>query len=141
MSDFIEKLMDELEKAKRIAYEYECSSQYEATQKVVVDYEDVVEIINRYAEEYKQDLNKNKQDWIACSERIPELHEEVLVTQFFDDSEHYNVTNASLISTLDGSGRVRWCSYDHFIDYVIAWQPLPQPYKEVQDDRVYERFN
>ena len=73
---------------------------------------------------------KSSNYWISCSEKLPELHEEVLVTQFFDDSEHYNVTNASLISTLDGSGRVRWCSYDHFIDYVIAWQPLPQPYKE-----------
>lgn len=84
-----------------------------------------------------KEIEENHNGWIPCSERLPKITEEVLVTQFFEDSGHHNVTNASLILMLDGSGRVRWCCYDHFITHVIAWQPLPQPYH--RRESMYDR--
>ena len=116
MNEFIEKLIGRLEE-KVVNRTFD-----ESIKTKNLAYKEAIEIVNQLAEEYNN-------SWIPCSERLPELHEEVLVTQFFEDSERYNVTNASLISMLDGSERVRWCSYDHFITHVIAWQPLPAPYQ------------
>lgn len=56
MKKFIEKLIGRLEEEKRIAYEYESSSQYEATQRDVVDYEDIIEIVKELAEEFDGDF-------------------------------------------------------------------------------------
>jgi len=64
--------------------------------------------------------------WIPCSERLPEEATNVLVTQDF--GEHQNVTEASYIDNLHGIKF--WCCYDHKIDNVVAWQPLPEPYLE-----------
>lgn len=70
--------------------------------------------------------------WIPCSERLPELRHDVLLTVFFH--EKWNVTegyrqdgefmfwnHGRLDSVLDEENRV------------IAWMPKPEPYKEVTE--------
>ena len=60
-------------------------------------------------------------EWIPCSERLPEIHDEVLVTA------HGEVSIAWLY--LDGEWRSNDMPQQMFKD-IIAWMPLPEPYRE-----------
>ena len=67
--------------------------------------------------------------WIPCSERLPDVPEGI------EDSEcpEFNVTikGAELATTLKYAPDGTWFNDDGEIYNVIAWQPLPEPYKEV----------
>ena len=80
--------------------------------------------------------------WIPCSEGLPE----VSINPITNDYVKYNVT---IKSRLDGktvydtrqygfgeaSGGKHWLYGGQIMDaYVIAWQPLPEPYKEGLSD-------
>lgn len=60
------------------------------------------------------------QQWIPCSEWLPEYGESVLC--YFGTDEDFGVNH--IIDEEDGE----W-----FIDGVTAWMPLPEPYKEESD--------
>lgn len=60
--------------------------------------------------------------WIPCSERLPEEGGEYLVT-----AEDYTTEVIVLSYDADASD---WSDYfDNMYDEVIAWMPLPEPYK------------
>lgn len=64
------------------------------------------------------------QRWIPCSERLPDMHDEVLVTA------RGEVSIAWLY--VDG----KWRSNDMpqpMLRDIIAWMPLPEPYKGEQE--------
>jgi hypothetical protein len=87
---------------------------------------DVVNFIERYKE-------KNNNGWIPCSERLPRDYEEVLadVRGIGFDS----LKDAEMVGYFKEKGK--WF-YSHGMQYlvdggktrVIAWQPLPEPFKE-----------
>lgn len=60
--------------------------------------------------------------WIPVTERLPEKHEEVLVT----------VTKEIVIAWiyLDGRWRSNDCPETYLNDHITAWMPLPEPYRE-----------
>lgn len=60
-------------------------------------------------------------NWISCSERLPDMHDEVLVTA------RGEVSIAWLYA--DGKWRSNDMPQPMFRD-IIAWMPLPAPYKE-----------
>ena len=60
------------------------------------------------------------QKWIPCSERLPENDEDVLTTNGIG-------INICWIDTDDHKWRLR--NDDYIMDSVIAWMPLPEPYK------------
>ena len=64
--------------------------------------------------------------WIPCSERLPEENEEVLVCDVDGTMEVCDLE-------MFGGGRgLKWTDksgYECWLD-VIAWMPLPKPYKE-----------
>ena len=67
--------------------------------------------------------------WIPCSERLPEEGRKVLVTDIF------GVYVGEFIDAEENWGG------EHFVNEhgmqsksVIAWMPLPEPYKEVEKD-------
>ena len=68
------------------------------------------------------------QQWISCNERLPEEDDDYLVT--VDDEDARFVAECSYDSIFG------WGFYsdvgDEFLEIsnVIAWQPLPEPYKE-----------
>ena len=68
-----------------------------------------------------------QQRWIPCSERLPEESEEVLTYSL----NGYIEINS--IETYDGTTvwenqHGDWTDFDE----VVAWMPLPEPYKDVQ---------
>lgn len=78
-----------------------------------------VEIIKQVSEEYNN-------GWIPCSERLPEEQGLYLI--------QYNKNNIKVAYydyNTQGTYRAWWIDYTQATN-VIAWQPLPQPYKEEQ---------
>ena len=73
-------------------------------------------IVQEVAEEYNN-------SWIPCSERLPEESGEYLTWVGYDGDRF------RAIDEIDCDGIIKeWnCSTDYKI---IAWQPLPEPYKE-----------
>ena len=73
-------------------------------------------IVQEVAEEYNN-------SWIPCSERLPEESGEYLTWVEYDGDRF------RAIDEIDCDGIIKeWnCSTDYKI---IAWQPLPEPYKE-----------
>lgn len=60
-------------------------------------------------------------EWIPCSERLPEPDKEVLVYTY-DDFRVWSLTR-----------KMRWEDEDGYwqdLEDVVAWMPLPDPYKE-----------
>lgn len=76
---------------------------------------------NAYDEGYKQgrfDEKVESERWIPCSERLPNENENVLADDGID-----------MFVAWYNNG---WNSTDHACDpytYIIAWMPLPTPYK------------
>ena len=74
------------------------------------------------------------QEWILCKERLPELDEYVLISKKPTkiSGSKWSVTIA--IRTIDPrSGKIQWRDIGFGViqdDKVLAWRPLPEPYKE-----------
>ena len=88
-------------------------------------------IVNELAEEFGKDTNvTTKDDWIPCSERLPKIES--------------NTSDTVLVCTIDGfqhmafwcdDGKWRYCESGMIKNpmewtVIIAWMPLPAPYKE-----------
>lgn len=70
--------------------------------------------------------------WIPCSERLPENGRQVLV---FARSVHFALAKYDEMREADGTYKKQWVTFDawkpfYTIKDVIAWMPLPAPYKE-----------
>lgn len=64
--------------------------------------------------------------WVPCEERLPELDEICLVTEKDGSIRHcyFDSADPVLFATFEEGMYVR---------NVVAWMPLPEPYKEEQD--------
>ena len=66
-----------------------------------------------------------KQQWIPCSERLPEIGDKVLVsTKNTVFAEVFKGTHESVVS---------WWWTNNTIKIIYAWLPLPEPYKEGEE--------
>ena len=68
-----------------------------------------------------------KQRWIPCSERLPNSQAEVIVSCRDDSGDTISWYTASGWVTTDGK---YWIVDNEFNSFVIAWMPLPEPYRE-----------
>lgn len=71
----------------------------------------------------------NFDEWIPCSEDLPRESENVLI-QFAWDNEHHDIGYVYY----DNVGRLRWHGWlgGYDLDDVVAWMPLPEPYKPIK---------
>ena len=86
-----------------------------------IDCADIIEIVQEVAEEYNG-------GWIPCSEKLPKLRQDVLVTvryTGFMGMHGYWIKTGHMEAENDWWG-------DCAGGEVIAWQPLPSPFKEIE---------
>lgn len=150
MNEFIEKLIGRLEEKKdKLLHDFNTFMD-EGKEKLamlceveVEAYSEAISIVNELAEEYKG-------GWIPCSERLPKCHlvrdifkrpnkwqtDIVLVTVKSTecDGVHYYVAEDYMVgSSKEGVDWLLRCGYGGSAVYhqeIIAWQPLPEPYKK-----------
>ena len=69
--------------------------------------------------------------WISVEERMPEVDEDTEETIEDDDCPEYLVTirGASESTVLKYSPDGAWFDENGYVYDVIAWQPLPEPYR------------
>ena len=81
-------------------------------------------LVKEVAEEYKD-------GWIACSEMLPEIGQEVIVATK-NGSVYSNIYYDYIDSNTKEPCFHRWDDemWNCFMLDVIAWQPLPKPFKE-----------
>ena len=89
------------------------------------------QIVQEVAEEFATDTNVGNNGWIPCSERLPEEPFGCLVTVI--DCEPVTQTDfENILPYFVGYDGESWNDEDgNEIPFeVIAWQPLPKPFKE-----------
>lgn len=87
----------------------------------------IAECLDRFTDEGCPTEDKPKKGWIPCSERLPFAE--------YGESDIVLVTCESTLKRLLFFDGGNWCyptgeRYEHRIDKVVAWMPLPEPYKE-----------
>ena len=85
-----------------------------------------IEIVKQEAEKFVPDTNVGNNGWIPCSEKLPELRQDVLVTvkyTGFMGMHGYWIKTGHMEAENDWWG-------DCAGGEVIAWQPLPKPFQK-----------
>lgn len=89
-----------------------------------IDSADIIEIVQEVAEEYAPDTNVVSNGWIACSERLPEENQEVILQDFYGN---ITIGKMKITDGIEGfSDGDWWASANNY----VAWQKLPEPFKE-----------
>lgn len=69
---------------------------------------------------------KKERDWIPVTERLPELHRDVLVAVCDVNEDDASTFIDCLV---DNNDRPTWSTYNGALDRVLAWMPLPDRYR------------
>ena len=69
---------------------------------------------------------KKERDWIPVTERLPELHRDVLVAVCDVNEDDASTFIDCLV---DSNDRPTWSTYNGALDRVLAWMPLPDRYR------------
>lgn len=121
MKEFIEKLTSRLEEESYTIY---LDGYIVSTEKKVVEFTDVQNIINQLAEKYKD-------GWIPVSERLPDVEADVLLSLRSLDVYTGFRANTEGCFYVEGEGYVKF-------ENVLAWMPLPEPYQS-KEDKVWQK--
>ena len=92
----------------------------------VVLFRDAIEIVKQEAEKFGTDTNIGSNGWIPCSERLPEDDSICIVTVEYPNNEtmvDYGRFDRNGVCWFVGMHEFRTSN-------VLAWQPLPEPFKE-----------
>ena len=138
----VDGVVEELEERKAL---HERLVDYETKNGTVTEkYQHIkaIDILNDAIEIIKQEAEQCNNDWIACSERLPEESGYYLVT-------YHDWSDGNFLPRYDDTyvRRLHYQISDHFVGWnypknvddraendchkeVIAWQPLPEPFKE-----------
>lgn len=128
MKEFIDKLISRLEERQNdIAGNLSLNVYYSDGYDKGIEY--AIEIVNELAEEYK--VSEMPTGWIPVSERLPELTEG---TECFKQSKYCLVTlkwwDGDMTESVGWYNQSGVWNEDSKNCKVVAWMPLPAPYKE-----------
>ena len=87
---------------------------------------EAIEIVKQEAEKFVPDTNVGNNGWIPCSEKLPELRQDVLVTVKYTG---FMGMHGYWIQTGHMEAENDWCG-NCAGGAVIAWQPLPLPFRD-----------
>ena len=114
MKELVEKLIKQLEERIEENHGWEDDEFFDGQSNA---FEWTIEIIKELAKEYNN-------GWISCSERLPDSSGDVII-----------MTRSSIVGVgsffENTKWWVQWYSGGGMAVDVIAWQPLPEPYKEL----------
>ena len=116
MQEVFEKIIEKLEENQTIVFNLGGGNPKQS-----IDLERVIEIVKQEAEKFGRDTNVGSNGWIPCSERLPEVESDVLVSLRSLDIYTGFMANTDGCSYVVGEGYVKY-------ENVLAWQPLPEPY-------------
>lgn len=126
MKEFIDKLMERLNEELRPdkeCFEYEDDYIYAEER-----HNKMLNIVNELAEEYK--VSEMPTGWIPCSERLPEYTDEYNVTvDVASEFGCYRTVKTLRFERIEGK-EPKWVIPQDEVYRVIAWMPLPEPFKE-----------
>lgn len=71
--------------------------------------------------------------WIPCSERLPKYGKTVLIT---NDKGNVSYGRFRGVEFWREDGDSYWTWKKNTIEHVLAWMPLPEPYREEEEDAV-----
>lgn len=135
MNEVLEKIIDRIEKRiecyktiiKAMEDEGKTRSAEGAVEKIM-GLESAKEIIEEETSQYIKNTNAREKGWIQCSESLPDVQEGTED----EDCPEFNVTikGAKIATTLKCAPDGTWFDEYGNIYHVIAWQPLPEPYKK-----------
>ena len=94
--------------------------------KPTLDYESGVKVINHL------EKMQSEPQWIPCSERLPHgSYSDLVNVSIHDDSGDtpFDYTSCGWVTT-DGE---YWIVDNEINNHVVAWMPLPEPYKGEQE--------
>ena len=88
---------------------------------------------NKIMDAFDEYVDSNEPHWIPVTERLPKDGRQVLV---YAMSVHYALAKYDEMRDADGTYKKQWVTFDAWKPYytikdVIAWMPLPEPYKGV----------
>ena len=91
---------------------------------VNVDKEELLNALKYDREQYEKGYRdaKAEQQWVSCSERLPEVDELVLVT---DDSGGVKTVDVDRCGEYEASSKRFW----YYTQNAVAWMPLPKAYE------------
>ena len=122
MNKVFEKIIEKLEEEKM---SYFLTIANTGDEKLDCAYEQVGDALDKAIEIVKQETEQYNNGWIPCSEKLPELRKDVLVTvkyTGFMGMHGYWIKTGHMEAENDWWG-------DCTGGEVIAWQPLPEPYR------------
>ena len=127
MNKVFEKIVEKLEEMIHPKQLYFCKYARGGCKHLDNDDKDCMEcVVENAIEIVKQEAEKYNNGWISCSEKLPELRQDVLVTvkyTGFMGMHGYWIKTGHMEAENDWWG-------DCAGGEVIAWQPLPQPYQK-----------
>ena len=115
MNKAFEKILENIENLK-LPFPDECHSYYKNTNELL---DETKQIVQEVAEEYKG-------GWIPCSERLPKDDSICMVTVEYPNNEtvvDYGWFDRKSVCWFVGIQEFRTSN-------ILAWQPLPKPFKE-----------
>ena len=137
MQEVFSKIIEELEENQTIVFNLGGGKPKQS-----IDLERAIEIVKQAAEKIGTDTNVGSNGWISCNERLPEEYGDYLVAwkplhmsaediikqvgravpHFYEIVEYDPDDEALWIGSIEQAKG----EYE-----IIAWQPLPAPYKEI----------
>lgn len=117
----LKRILEEIDREVEEYMEIDFGDEYNAGIK------DMAKMSKKIIEKHMND------DWIPVEERLPEVDEDTEETIEDDDCPEYIVTirGATESTTLKYSPDGTWFDENGYVYDVIAWRPLPGPYRPV----------